>query len=119
MSGEADLIALLATAPEVIALGADKVYLNAADEGTATPYIVVTATHDFDKTLEGSTDTDHISYTIAAWGASAVQAEAVADAIVAVIEAEDSMLEVLGRVGGFDQDTSMDVAVLTADEWAT
>lgn len=118
MSGEADLIALLASAPALIALGADKVFLNAADEGTVTPYVVVTATHDFDKLLTGDTDIDHISYTIAAWGASSLQAEAIADAIIVAVETDDRGVEFLSRTGGFDQDTAMDVAVLSADEWA-
>jgi len=117
MSAESELIALLTSASELADINANKVFLNAADERTAVPYVVVSSARDNDKTLEGSTDTVHYTYTIACWGRSATEAEAVADAVEDVIDDANNGVEVLTRTGGFDQDTSMDVSVLLADEW--
>lgn len=115
MSAETDLIAMLNSAPE---LAGKRIFLNAADEQTPLPYIVVTASHDIDVMLDGAPDTDHVTFTIASWGASASAAEGLCDDVSTVLETEDAYA-VTARIGGFDQETGDDVAVLTADIWTT
>lgn len=116
MSAEAELIAMLNASAPVTALLSGRVFLNAADEQTPMPYVVVTASHDPELLIDGSVDRDHITFTIAAWGASAHQAEGVLDAVALVLNADDDYA-ILNRTGGFDEQTGDDAAVMTADRW--
>lgn len=119
MSAETALIAAMrAHAPLLAAVRG--IFLNAADEDTPLPYVVVTSTHDKEVLLTGDIDIAHVTFTIASWAAGAVQAEAVADLVATALE---PVLEpagdyaVLARTGGFDEQTANDVAVLTVDCW--
>jgi hypothetical protein len=58
-----------------------------------------------------------VNYTLACWAQEADDAEAIADAIEQVFATDADDIDVLDRQGGFDQATTMDVAVLTADRW--
>lgn len=115
MSAESQLIALLRGSP-ALADATTGVFLNAADEATPLPYVVVTATHDAELLISGVTDIDHVTFTLASWGASAAMAEGVANLVQAVLEADDDYA-VLSRTGGFDEQTANDCAVVTADRW--
>ena len=117
MTPEAELIALLQGHPSLVALNLSGVFLNYADEGQRLPYVVVTAQHDYEKTIKGDTDVEYVSYTLAAWGQSAAVAVQVADAVTAIIEAADNGIEVLARTGDFDPETQSDVELIAADEW--
>jgi hypothetical protein len=110
-----EMIALLRAAPQLQGLGA--IILNAADEKTVAPYIVVTASIDRQHFLDGSVASDRISFTIACWAYKAEHAEQLADAVEQVFDTDIDDIDVLTRQGGFDQATTMDVAILTADRW--
>lgn len=113
MSAETELIALLTGAPE---LAGKRIFINAADEQTALPYVVITATHDIELLLDSTPDLDHVTFTIACWGTGAAMAEALCDTVEAVLDTDDEYA-ILNRTGGFDQDTGDDAAVITADRW--
>lgn len=110
-SPEADLLAFLRarlTAPVV---------LNAADEGMRAPYVVMTSSHDPTYGLFGPVLEDHVTFNLACWAPTALEAELVADEIQTLLEDHVDDLYVLGREGGFDHATTMDVSVLTVDRW--
>jgi hypothetical protein len=111
----ADMIAMLAAAPAL--QGLDVIILNAADEKSIAPYVVVTATIDREHFLSGDVAADHVTFTISCWAHDADEAELIADAIEQVFATDTDDLDVLDRRGGFDQATTMDVAILTADRW--
>jgi hypothetical protein len=115
LSAEAQLIDELLSSADVQALVGDRVMLNAADEGSALPYIVVTGTHDKELLLTGEVDMDHVTFTIVAWAQTAVEAEAVSDVVEDLLDGGD--FTVLARVGGYDETTKFDASVLTADCW--
>lgn len=115
MSAETELIVIL-RASSTLMLKVTGVFLNAADELTPLPYIVITATHDPDLLMSGQIDLDHVTFTLACWGAGAAVAEGVADTAQGLLDQHDEY-GVLARTGGFDEQTANDVAVLTVDRW--
>ena len=120
MSIETDVCALLTSTPGVNALVAGRVALNAVNEATPLPYIIVSANHAFTFTLDKSISSDEAAVTIECWGKSAAQAEAVGDAVAAAVllAPSDSCATLLARVGGVDPENGLDASVLTVEWWA-
>jgi len=120
VSIETDVCALLTASPEVQALVAGRVALNAVNEGTTLPYIIVSANHAFTFTLDKSISADEAAVTIECWGRSAAQAEAVGDAVaIAILTAPlITGATVHARVGGVDPENGLDASVLTVEWWA-
>ena len=119
MSAEADMVAMLRADYGVQLLVGGRVFLNAADESTPAPYVVVTASHTPTYGLSGALLVDLVSFTLACWGSSADQAELVGDAVQSLIDNASPVLElqVKLRSGGFDGQTTMDVSVLTVERF--
>ena len=115
MSAETDLITTLRGSAALLA-ATKGIFLNAADEATPLPYLVVTATHDSELLLTGDVDRDHVTFTIACWAVGAGIAETVADMVRDVVNLNDDYA-LLARVGGFDEQTANDAAVITVDRW--
>lgn len=118
VNAETELIAMLRATP-VLALMAQGFFLNASDEATPLPYVVVTATHAPELLLTGDIDLDVVTFTIACWGAGAAVAERVADLVmIALLDSRDEYT-ISARTGGFDQQTATDACVITAERWIT
>ena len=117
MSAETEILALLRGTP-VLAGVAQGFFLNAADGETPLPYVVITATHASELLLSGEIDGESISFSIACWGVSASVAESVGDLVQGSLLRSNNYL-VSARVGGFDQQTSCDACVITAEQWVT
>jgi hypothetical protein len=120
MSIETDVLALLAGFPGVASLVAGRLALNAVNEGTLLPYIIVSANHSYTFTLDKTISADEAAVTIECWGKSAAQAEAVGDAVAAAILTAPLITgaTVLARVGGVDPENGLDASVLTVEWWA-
>jgi hypothetical protein len=120
MSIETDVCALLVGFPALAALVGTRVALNAVNEGTPLPYVIVSAQHAFTYTLNREISADQAAVTIECWGKSAAQAEAVANAAAdAVLAAPlDTGATLLARVGGTDPENGLDASVLTVEWWA-
>ena len=120
MSIETDVCALLTGHAGVSALVAGRVALNAVNEGTPLPYIIVSANHAFTFTLDKSIDADQATVTVECWGKSAAQAEAVGDAAAAAVLLAPPLAgaTLLARIGGVDPENGLDASVLTVEWWS-
>jgi hypothetical protein len=119
VSIETDVCALLSGHASVAALVNSRVALNAVNEGTPLPYVIVSAQHAFTFTLDSSISADQAAVTIECWGKSAAQAEAVGDAVADAIltAAPITGATLLARVGGVDPENGLDASVLTVEWW--
>jgi hypothetical protein len=120
VSIETDVCALLAGFPSLRPLVNGRIALNTVAEGTALPYIIVSANHAFTFTLDKTISSDEAAVTIECWGKSAAQVEAVADQVAAAILLAPPLsgATVLARVGGVDPENGLDASVLTVEWWA-
>lgn len=119
MSIESDFRALLAGHAGVAALVAGRIAMNAYD-GTAYPVIVFGATHDRTLGLDNSLLADQATISVQCWAQNSLQAEAVADAVVAAVATAPAAAGavVLDRAGTFDEELGLDGVVLTVEWWA-
>jgi Protein of unknown function (DUF3168) len=120
VSIETDVCSLLTGDPGVAALVAGRVALNAVNEGTPLPYIIVAANHAYTFTLDKTISSDEAAVNIECWGRSAAQAEAVGDAVAAAVLLAPplSCATLLSRIGGVDPENGLDASVLTVEWWA-
>lgn len=115
MSAETDLIASLAGNAGVSALAGNRVSINAADQqaqGAVQPYVVVVTSTEYDRGLDGTLLGTTISADLQCWAGSAVQAAALADAVMSALA--DGPWVVTGRSNGFDAETGQDATVINA-----
>lgn len=92
------------------------VIANSADEGMTLPYIVLSVSHAPEYGLSGEQLADLVTIRLDCWGTSALQAEAVADEVEAILR-DNPELEVQSRDSGYDPATTADVAIVTVDRW--
>ncbi len=115
MSAETDLQALLEGAAGVAALVGDRIAQNAIDQGQAVPYIVYTSQHTPDYGLNNALLATNVQFRIECWAATAVAADAIADAVRAALLAEGVVCT--SRVTGHSPETALDATILVADWW--
>jgi len=121
MSAEADLrVSLLAHAP-LVALVGDRVAQNGVELGVALPYVVFTAQHAPTMGLFDSTPLiNQVTFSIECWSTYAVEADMVADAVLAALLAHappNAAATLLARGSGFDGDLGLDATVLSVEWW--
>lgn len=120
MSAETDLLVLLKAAAPVTALvgsgAAARIRSNRAEEDDPRPFVVYerSATEVF-KGLDGTIFDTKVTLAVQCWGDTRAQAEALADACQAAIEAADQT--VAERSGGYDGELDLEASVLTVEWW--
>lgn len=118
MSIEADFRAQAVAHAPLVALVAQRVALNAVPQGSSVPLVAYTVRHDPQYTLDGTLVADVGAVEAQCWAQTSVQAEAVADALVAGcvhINAERSCV-LVGRSTGYDTETDLHACVVIF-EW--
>ena len=120
MSIEADVRATLAAHSGLDALVGGRIALNAVPDGSGTPVVVYSVTHDRTLGLDGTLLADQASVAVQCWADNAAQAEAVADAVIDAIAAAPSSAGavVTDRSGTFEPDMGLDGVVLSVEWWA-
>jgi hypothetical protein len=120
MSVETDFRATLAAYSALTTLVGTRLALSAAPEGAAVPLVVYACTHDRTIGLGGALLADRCTIDVQCWANTAVQADAVADAVVAAVAtaATASGACVLDRSNTFDAELGLDGVVLTVEWWA-
>ena len=121
MSAEAVLrVSLLAHAPLVALIG-DRVAQNGVELGVGLPYVVFTAQHAPVMGLFDSTPLiNQVTFSIENWATSAMEADAVANAVLAALAAHappNAAATLLARGSGFDGDLGLDATVLSVEWW--
>lgn len=122
MSAETDFRAVLAAWAPLTALVGTRIAQNAVDAGVALPYVVFSAQHDPALALlDGVPLAQRVSLGVQCWGATAAEADAVADQVVAALQAGAPPARgaaLLGRAAGYDGELQLDATVLTIEWWA-
>lgn len=118
MSAETEFRAALAAHAPLTALVGTRIAQNAVDAGLALPYVVFRAQHEPQPGLDGVLDLDVVTITAECWGATALEADAVADAAVAAIAAWELArpkltAEVTSRAQGYEGELQLDATVLS------
>lgn len=94
------------------------VVLNAADERTPMPYVVIRpASREVRDTLEGDLSGERVSFTLEVWATSVAQSEQLADVVDVALALPASDHDVLARESGFEPTTEMNVTLMTVDRW--
>lgn len=116
MSAETDLRALLVADVPTAALVGTAISADRIEQGTARPFIVFTRTATVrEKTLSGAVLGVLVTLTVQCWADTRVNAEAVADAAQAAIEAV--FHTVSNREGASDPALDLEAAILTVEWW--
>ena len=120
MSIETDFRALLTGYAPLSALVGTRIAMNAVPEGSVVPLVVFSATHDRTLGLDNSLLADQCSIDVQCWAETAVDADQVADAVIAAIATAPaaSGAVVLGRSTTFEPDLGLDATILSAEWWA-
>jgi Protein of unknown function (DUF3168) len=114
MSAETAFRARLVAYGPLAALVGDRVVQNGIAEGAPVPYVIFTTNHDETRGLDGTLLADEVTISAECWGASALEADAVADQVQAALGSGSA---VLSRANGFDADQGLDATVLSIDWW--
>ena len=113
MSAETDLFAAISSYPDVSALVAARVFPDAMPEKTAYPAVVYSrGDTEYLYTLHCERYAEQGTMAVSAWGRSRTEADAVADAIEAALDAAG--IELAGRTAGYDESLGLFGADLTA-----
>lgn len=116
MSAETDFRARLVAEASLTTLVGTRVVQNGITEESPLPYVVFTSTHDPQLGLMNNVLSDDVSFTVECWATSALQADAVADAVQAAL-AGFSGAAITSRASGFDAENGLDATVLSVDWW--
>lgn len=120
MSIETDFRATLAAHAPLASLVSTRIALNAVPEGDAVPLVVYACAHDRTLGLDNTLLADQCAIQVECWAATAAQADAVADAVVAAIATAptDSGACVLSRSTTHDPELGLDGVTLSVEWWA-
>lgn len=114
MSAETEFhTALLAHGP-LVALVGQRIALHAVPPDTALPYIVYSATHAPEYTLDGTLVVDNVTFEVQCWAGAALAAQDVAAAAQAAVKAAGAT--VLSQAGAYDAEVGLDAVQLSV-EW--
>jgi hypothetical protein len=119
MSTETDFRAVLVAEPTLTALVGARVVQNGIVEGSTVPYVVFTTSHEPTRGLLGETLVDQVSISVECWATTAIQADAIADAVVLALQSAptDKAAIALSRSSGFDAELGLDATVLSVEWW--
>ncbi len=120
MSIETDFRALLAGHAPLEALVGTRIAQNVVAQGVPTPFVAYTAQHEFAHTLQGVVAADTCTLSVQCWGATSLQADAVADACVAAVALANpnAGATVISRSSGYDETMDLHATVLQVEWWA-
>lgn len=120
MSIEADFRALLAGYAPLTSLVGTRIAQNAVPAGAVMPLVVFGGTHERTLGLDKSLLADKCTLIVQCWSETSVQADAVADAVVAAVATSPAAAGavVLDRSGSFDPEQDLHATELTVEWWA-
>ena len=121
MSIEDDFRAALVAHAPLVAVVGDNIEQNGVDTDTPVPYVVFTTSHDITSGLDGTPLVDQATISVECWGASALEADQVADLVVAALVAHAppaNCATLTGRATGYDGDIGLDATVLSLEWWS-
>ena len=119
MSAEADFRAILAGHAPLVALVGNRIAQNVLPQDAATPYVAFTSRHDPTLALDGAVLATAVSFTVQCWAASALQADDVADAVVAALALAPGAraVGVVSRDTGSDDEVALHATILGVEWW--
>lgn len=115
MSAKSELYAALNADAPLAALVGERIYPDAVPQGDALPAVVYTAQVTPEYGLDSSVLAERTVFTIGCWGATRGSADAVADAVKAVLASLD--LTLAGPQDGYDPEVGAYSATLEVDFW--
>ena len=120
MSIETDFRALLAGYAGLTALVGTRIAFNAVPDGSAFPLVVFGASHARSLGINNSLQADQCTLLVMCWAETPVQADAVADQVVAAVATAPASAGavVLERSGAFDAELGLDGVQITVEWWA-
>lgn len=113
MSIETDFHALLSGNAGVISLVGSRIAQSAVPAGDGFPLVVFTTLHDYQLGLSGVALGDVCAINVQCWAETAVQAEAVAAAVIAAVATRRDVAIVTSRAPVFDEETGLDAVALS------
>lgn len=116
MSAETEFRALLVADAALTALVSTRIAQNGVPQGAVFPLVVFTASHNPTYGLDNTLLDDEVTFNVQCWAATALQADAVADAVDAALAGSSGI--VTERASAYDQDLGADCTVLTIQWWA-
>ena len=116
MSLDTDLRAALATNAGVTALVGSAIVSDRMEEGTPRPFVVFSRVGtEYQHGLDGSVLGERATFDVQCWADTRASAEAVANAVCAVLLADQR--PVLSRTSGYDADFDLEATLLTVEWW--
>lgn len=115
MSAESDLYAALTADVALAALVGERIYPDAIPQDEALPAVVFASRAEPDFGLDNTLLATRTVISIGCWGATRTSATAVADAVKAVLVAQD--LTWSGPDNGFDPEVGAYSATIDTDIW--
>ena len=115
MSAATSLQALLLATSGVTALCSTRISADRAEQGTARPFVVYTASEEPQRALDGSVHGTRTTFEIQCWADTRASADALAAAVKAVLDSNHQYTT--GPAGGYDGELDLEAAVLTCDWW--
>ena len=116
MSAETDLRAALAGNAGVAALVAGRITADRMEEGAVRPFVVFSrAATDNQYGLDGTVLASRITFDLQCWADTRASAEAVANAVDAVLLADQR--PVISRTSGYDANLDLEATLLTVEWW--
>ena len=120
MSVETDFRALMLAHAPLVTLVSTRVAQDVMEQGKPPPFVVFTGQHDHTHNLLGEQVEDACTLTVQCWGTTSLQADAVANAVVAALAGAPAQhcVVVLSRSGGYDEDMGFHATILQVEWWA-
>lgn len=124
MSIESDLVATLNAHAPLTALVGGRIAQNAMPAGMPLPMVVFSVAKSYERTLLSEAATQ-ATVSIQCWAEGASQADAVADQVVAAIQAADAgngpvpvdSAVVTARDSGYDGELGLDATLIEVEWW--
>ncbi len=116
MSVESDFRALLAGHAPLVTLVGANIALNSIPEGGLPPLVVFITTQTPTLGLDNTLLDTQINHATQCWGATSLQALAIADAVRGAV-ATNADYVVLSQDSVFDEDRGLDGIELTIERW--
>lgn len=116
MSLDTDLRAALAAYPAVTALVGSAIVSDRMEQGTPRPYIVfIRADTQYTKGLDGTIFAERSEFDVQCWADTRASANAVADAITTMLDADQRTI--LSRTTAYDPDLDLEATLLSVEWW--
>jgi hypothetical protein len=116
MSLDTDLRALLVGNVALTALVSARITADRMEQGASRPFVVFSrVSTDYQTGLGGAVLAERVTFDVQCWADTRASAEAVADAVKAVFDANQR--PVLSRTSGYDSDLDLEATLLTVEWW--